>query len=128
MNVSVTVELPNLKDTISRYRFAYLMTTNANNAPHAVAVAVVHQGGELIVGSIGRRSRENALARPAVSLLWPPESVADYSLIVDGQAFVVEDSVHIKPTRAVLHRPAPSPEPSAPDACGADCVKLELRA
>jgi hypothetical protein len=126
--MSVTVDLPNLKNTISRYRFAYLMTTNANNAPHAVAVAAVLRGDELIVSSIGRRSRENALARPAVSLLWPPESMSEYSLIVDGQALVAEDSLRIKPTRAVLHRPAPSPEPSAPDACGADCVKLELSA
>jgi hypothetical protein len=79
------------------------------------------------VNGIGRRTRENALARPAVGVIWPPQSEADYSLIVDGQAVVTGDSLRITPTRAVLHRPAPAPEPTVPGVCGSDCMELDLR-
>lgn len=124
---SIPVETSNLADVIARYRYAYLMTTTANGAPHAVAVFAVLQDGALIVDRIGRRTRENALARPAVGLVWPPESADDYSLIVDGHAEVVGEQMRIVPTRAVLHRSAPSPRPPASGACGSDCVELEMR-
>ncbi|HMM74573.1 MAG TPA: pyridoxamine 5'-phosphate oxidase family protein [Gammaproteobacteria bacterium] len=124
--MSTPVESSSLGDAIARYRYAYLMTTNAQGAPHAVAVSAVLQDGALIVDGLGRRTRENALARPAVGLVWPPASPADYSLIVDGQAEVVGDRMRIVPTRAVLHRSAPSPRPKASGACGSDCVELGL--
>ena len=126
--MSIPVELSSLAEAIARYRFAYLMTTNAKGAPHAVAVSAVLEKGELVVNGIGRRTRENALARPAVGLVWPPQSLADYSLIVDGEAKIIGELLRITPTRAVLHRPAPSPQPKAPGACGSDCVELELGA
>ena len=113
-------------NVITRYRFAYLMTTSAKGTPHVAPVAAVLQGGDLVVNGIGRRTRENALARPAVGLIWPPQSEADYSLIVDGQAVVSGASLRITPTRAVLHRPAPSPEPNVSGVCGSDCVELDL--
>ena len=122
--MSTPIEARNLADAIARYRFAYLMTTNAGAAPHAVAVTPVLEQGELVVNRAGRRTRENASARPAVGLVWPPKSEADYSLIVDGHATVTGESVRITPTRAVLHRSAPSPDPDAPGACGSDCVEL----
>lgn len=124
--MSIPVESSNLASVIARYRFAYLMTTNANSAPHAVAVSVVLQGRELVVKGIGRRTRENALERPAVGLVWPPQSESDYSLIIDGQATIVGELLRITPVRAVLHRPAPSRQPDAPGACGSDCVELDL--
>ncbi len=124
--MSVPVELSSLADVITRYRFAYLMTTSAKGAPHAVAVSAVLHGGDLVVNGIGRRTRENALARPAVGLVWPPQSEADYSLIVDGQAAEVGESLRITPTRAVLHRPSPPSTPNASGACGSDCVELGL--
>lgn len=125
--MSIPVETSNLADVITRYRYAYLMTTTAHGAPHAVAVFAVLQDGDLIVDRVGRRTRENALARPAVGLVWPPESAEDYSLIVDGHAEVVGEQMRITPTRAVLHRSAPSPRPKASGACGSDCVELDLR-
>ncbi|CBE69589.1 conserved protein of unknown function [Candidatus Methylomirabilis oxygeniifera] len=124
--MSIAVELPSLAHVITRYRFAYLMTTSATGAPHAVAVAAVLQGGDLVVNGIGRRSRENALARPAVGLVWPPQSEADYSLIIDGQAAVTGESLRITPTRAVLHRSARSSEPVVSGACESDCVEIDL--
>lgn len=125
--MNVTGELPRLAHVITRYRFAYLMTTSTTGAPHAVAVAAVLQGGTLVVNGLGRRSRENARARPTVGLVWPPPSEADYSLIVDGQAAVTGDSLQITPTRAVLHRPARASEPNGSGACASDCVELDLR-
>ncbi|MFT3801020.1 MAG: pyridoxamine 5'-phosphate oxidase family protein [Burkholderiaceae bacterium] len=127
--MSIPVELSGLADAMAGYRFAYLMTTSGKGAPHAVAVSVVLDQGLLIVEGIGRRTRENALARPAVGLVWPPESASGYSLIVDGQASVVADQVRIAPTRAVLHRPvqpASSAQSGPPGACGSDCVEIPI--
>jgi hypothetical protein len=124
MSSPVTVQ--SLATVLTRYRFVYLVTTSATGAPHAAPVTAVLHGGDLVVNGLGRRTRQNALARPAVGLLWPPQSAADYSLIVDGQAVVTGDSLRITPTRAVLHRPAPSPEPHVSGVCGADCVELAL--
>ena len=107
--MSIPVELPDLAQAIARYRFAYLLTGSDQGAPHAVAVVPVLQGGMLIVNKVGRRTRENLLARPAVGLVWPPQSEAEYSLIVDGQAALDGESARITPARAVLHRPAPRP-------------------
>lgn len=123
--MSVPVELGGLAEVMGRYRFAYLLTSTVG-APHAVAVAPLFDEGEFVLHGVGRRSRENLLARPEVSLVWPPESEGGYSLIVDGQASARDDAVRIRPRRAVLHRPAPRPEPVAPGACGSDCVELEL--
>ena len=124
--MSIAVELPKLADTLARYRFAYLMTSSADGgAPHAVAVSARLQDGVLLVDGAGRRTRGNALQRPAVGLVWPPAVESDYSLIVDGQAAVDGERLRITPTRAVLHRPAPpSAQPAAPGRCGADCVEL----
>ncbi|HEX4987116.1 MAG TPA: hypothetical protein VFV71_13720 [Burkholderiales bacterium] len=124
--MSIPVELSGLASVIARYRFAYLMTTNARGAPHAVAVSAALENGELVVRGVGRRTRENALERPAVGLVWPPQSESDYSLIVDGRAVVAGDLLRIAPSRAVLHRPAPPRQPDVTGACGSDCVEIDL--
>jgi hypothetical protein len=124
MSMSIPVELPKLAEAMARYRFAYLLTASERGAPHALAVTPVLQGGELVVKETGRRTRDNAQQRPDVALVWPPQSEADYSLIVDGQAVVAGDGLRITPARAVLHRPAPSREPAAPGACDSDCVEI----
>lgn len=127
--MSIAVELPKLPDALSRYGFAYLLTSRAEGAPHAVAVTPRLDGGVLVIDGVGRRSRENLLARPVVGLVWPPQSASDYSLIVDGQAAMDGESLRIAPIRAVLHRPAPPHAgPAAPGACGSDCVELALPA
>jgi hypothetical protein len=82
--------------------------------------------GDALVAGVGKRSAANAAARPAVSLLYPVRADDDYSLIVDGSA-VVESRENgqrllITPAKAVLHRPAPAPDPTSE--CGADCVPL----
>src|SRR5699024_7368070 len=121
--MSIQVELSTLADTVERYRFAYLLTVG-EGPPHALAVTPTVEGAVLTVEGIGRRTRDNLLARPGVTLVWPPESVDEYSLIVDGQATATGESVQITPARAVLHRPAPRPGPAVEGTCGSDCVEL----
>lgn len=123
--MSTSVKLENLSDAIARYGFAYVITAGDQGPPHAVQSSVVLQDGKLLVSGIGNRTRNNAQARPTVGLLWPPQSAADYSLIVDGEAKVVGDSLRITPTRAVLHRPGDASAPQ-PGSCGADCIELKL--
>lgn len=123
--MSIPVELKSLADALGRYSLAYLMTSSESGPPHAVQVDVTLQDGELLIRQAGNRTRTNAQARPAVGLLWPPQSADEYSLIVDGQAMVEGESVRIMPTRAVMHRSAPSPAPQA-GGCGSDCVELGL--
>lgn len=122
--MSIPVELQSLESVLARYRFAYLMTNSDKGAPHVVQVTVMLRGSDLVVNGVGRRTRENALARPAVGLVWPPESEADYSLIVDGHAIGSGDELLITPTRAVLHRTSPRAAPAAPGTCESDCVEL----
>lgn len=125
--MSIPVELSGLAEVMARYRFAYLLTSSVNGAaPHAVAVVPTLEGGALVVSGLGRRTRENLLAQPAVGLVWPPLSEADYSLIVDGQAAMEGETLRVTPSRAVLHRPAPRPGPVATGACGSDCVELPV--
>ena len=126
--MSIPVELPDLAATLARYRYAYLMTASDAAAPHAVAVDAVLQDGELVVESVGKRTRQNAVARPTVGLVWPPLAEGDYSLIVDGHAAVAGAGLRIRPTRAVLHRPAPAAVQSTAggSACESDCVPLRI--
>ena len=105
--MSIEVELSALADTVARYRFAYLLTVGELGPPHAVAVTPRLDAGLLDIGGIGRRTRENVLARSDVTLVWPPPSAEAFSLIVDGQAAIHGEALRITPLRAVLHRPAP---------------------
>jgi len=125
MGMSIPVEIPKLADVMKRYRFAYLLTTPAHGAPHAVAVVPSLEDGVLVVDGVGRRTRENLLARPVVGLVWPPRDASDYSLIVDGHATLDGETLQISPTRAVLHRPASPAKPIEHEGCGSDCVELQ---
>ena len=116
--MSIPVELSDLAATVARYRYAYLMTSSDAAAPHAVAVDVVVRDGELVIESFGRRTRDNALARPMVGLVWPPQDEDGYSLIVDGHATFTEAGVSVEPGHAILHRPAE-------DGTGHDCLPLD---
>lgn len=124
--MSQPVEISNLASVINRYGFAYLLTASAHGAPHAVAVSPQWQDGALLIDGVGRRTRENAARQNAVGLVWPPRSEAEYSLIVDGTATATESGLRVAPTRAVLHRSAPSPTPKAGGGCQSDCVELGL--
>jgi hypothetical protein len=134
--MSISVALDALRDEIGRAgAVTYLLTVNDNGRPHAVAVAVEWDGDELAM-RVGRRSAATAAPRPEVSLLWPPAQPGGYSLIVDGEAHGADgegSTMLVRPTTAVLHRPAAPPGPSAAGAegaekgCGSDCVPVLRR-
>jgi hypothetical protein len=124
--VSIPVPLESLRAALNeRGEGAYLLTVADDVRPHAVHVPV-HWQGDLLVAEVGHRSAANVRARSSVSLLYPIREDGDYSLIVDGTAVVASQEgghrVLITPTKAVLHRPATTPDPVSP--CGADCVPL----
>ncbi|MEW6271198.1 MAG: hypothetical protein AB1689_18100 [Thermodesulfobacteriota bacterium] len=83
--------------------------------------------GDVLAVEVGARSAANAAARPAaVSLLYPARTADDYSLIIDGSAapaaLARRHALRITPTRAVLHRPAATPDPTS--TCADDCIPL----
>jgi hypothetical protein len=125
--MSIPVPLERLRAAVAeRGRNAYVLTVSDDGRPHAVHGPVCWEG-EVLAAEVGRRSAANATARPSVSLLFPVRADGEYSLIVDGTAAVVSGDngqrLLVTPTRAVLHRPAPAPDPTT-SSCGADCVPL----
>jgi hypothetical protein len=43
-----------------------------------------------------------------ITLCYPPLELTGFSLVIDGAATVDGDTITVRPTAAVLHRPAPS--------------------
>lgn len=104
------VDFQRLGDVLGDFRFAYLITVGDDYRIHTVTVEPELRERVLHVGLIGDRTRTNVETHGAVTLLWPPSDPDDYSLIVDGQAVVVDMDgaavLHVVPTRALLHRNA----------------------
>ncbi len=133
--MSIPVELEALADAISaRTMGPYLLTSDDDGRPHATAIALRWDDVDLL-GPCGRSSGRNGTARPAVSLLWPPNSPDDYSLIVDadmaletsGSGDDVTRLARLTPTHAILHRPAAHIEGRVADPntdCAHDCQKV----
>jgi hypothetical protein len=111
--MSIGVELDELRAQIDAFATdAYLLTVREDGRAHSVAVPVRWEGDDLVVPA-GNTTAANAQARPLVALLWPPPERGGYSLIVDATvvataAVETGHEVTVRPTRAVLHRPAPS--------------------
>ena len=122
------VTLQQLAETLTRYRFAYLLTIGDDARAHVVAVTTTLANNTLLVTDLGRRTRANLAARPSVTLVWPPADPTDYSLIVDGVGSMRDDELAVAPTRAVLHRPAPPQTTTTSDSCESDCVELPVAA
>jgi hypothetical protein len=110
--VSVQVSIPELFEQVERWGWCYLLTVSDDGRPHLLALrpTVVEDGAErrlrLVTG--GGSACRNARTRPAVTLVFPPGEHSDgFSLVVDGEATVVDVTVDVRPSDAVLHRPAP---------------------
>jgi hypothetical protein len=119
---------PDLESVVrERGGHAYVVTVSEQGGPHAVYVPVRWERGAL-VAEVGATTAANATARPRMSVLYAVRADGDYSLIVDGTAVVEPGEgtprVRLTPTKVVLHRPGPSPDPAS--SCGADCVPLAL--
>ena len=109
--MSIAVGLDELRAKIDEFTTdAYLLTVSDDGRAHSVAVPVRWDGDELVIDA-GGTTRRNATARTLVALLWPPPERGGFSLIVDADVVRVDDDTEVvvlAPTRAVLHRPAPS--------------------
>jgi hypothetical protein len=117
--VSIKVELSEVREVAAgQAPFAYLLTVSADGSAHAVAIDPAIGDGAITLEAGGTSCR-NATANEKVSLLWPPATFEDYSLIVDGIATVSGSSISIAPSRAVRHRPAPGG--------GNDCAPVALK-
>jgi len=122
--MSVPVDLDRLAQTLTEYRFAYLLSTGDDLRPHAVTATPRIRDDQLYITSPGRRTSANVDARPTIALIWPPAQENGYSLIVDGEAAVHADVLTVTPTRAVLHRPAAPDSAPVAGSCESDCVEL----
>ncbi|ANS77692.1 pyridoxamine 5'-phosphate oxidase-related, FMN-binding [Serinicoccus hydrothermalis] len=121
--MSIVVDLEELGEALGRHPTAYLLLSGEDR-PHVGEVEVTMRADVLVVDRPGRTALRTVPARPQVTLLLPPAQVDGYTLIVDGEAALVGDELHVEPSHAVLHRrPRPDSPPSATD-CGNDCQPL----
>ncbi len=133
--MSVQVPVEELAAVLDRRsNLAYLLTVGDDGRTHCVASRVEWLGDELVVPA-GKTSVRNAETRRHVVLLSPPAAGLPspgpeedgYSLIVDAdvtaadvQERTAERSVRVRPTHAVLHRPAVAPDGGRSN----DCVRV----
>jgi hypothetical protein len=107
--MSIPVEVADLPRAVLDFGAAYLLTASADGRVKAVSVVPVLADGRFHLVAPGRGSCANATAHPSVTLLWPPLTAGAMSLLVDGEAVVDGDDVHVSPTSAVLHKAATPP-------------------
>lgn len=117
--MSKVVELTALADEVARWGPGFLLSVSDGERPHLLALEpqVIEDGdGVMLRFAVGGgRVLRNASARPAVTVLFPPQPDGDgFSLVVDGMASVDGETVDVRATSAVLHRPAPPLESVAP--------------
>jgi hypothetical protein len=110
--MSIEVPIDQLFADVGRWGFCYLLTVSEGERTHLLALRPTVRGdGDARVlrfDAGGGRACRNASDRPNVSLVFPPAEHSDgYSLVVDGDAAVDDVFVDVRPTWAVLHRPAP---------------------
>ncbi|MFC6286094.1 pyridoxamine 5'-phosphate oxidase family protein [Nocardioides sp. GCM10027113] len=124
--MSIPVPIDRLAETLQDFGPGYLLTAGADGRVKVVTVEPTPVDGALACGA-SRGSAANATANPAATLLFPPPEPRGFSLIVDGDASVASgDEVSVRPTKAVLHRPASHADgPVAGDGCGHDCKPVE---
>lgn len=127
--MSISVALDELRAAIADTdRAPYLLTVSDDGRAHTVAVAPWWDDDELVI-RVGRHTVANAQARALVSLLWAPKERVGYSLIVDADVTGTASdddgthSIRLRPTRAVLHRPAPGLADGEYDP---DCVTVPI--
>lgn len=95
-------------DEVDQWGFGYLLTVTDDQHSHLLALRPQVVGDVLRFDAGGGRACRNASARPQVSVVFPPaEHSNGFSLVVDGEASVDGDVIDVRPTSAVLHRPAP---------------------
>lgn len=109
----------------------YLVTVADDGHPHVAPVKPALSDGAVVVAGVGTHTRGNVATGSVVTVLWPPVDAGGYTVIVDGSGALSGDTLTVRPTRAVMHRPNPGPhsahdEPSA-GGCVSDCIELTLQ-
>lgn len=108
------MSLDQLPAVMAQRSFAYVVSVSDEGQAHVLAVQVAADGDDLVM-DVGRRTSSNVASRVEVMLVFPPadssESVTvdhpTYSLVVDGIGRVADGRLRVRPTSAVMHRPAP---------------------
>jgi len=128
--MTVPVELARLNEAINEQgTTGYLLTVGPDGRAHSVATEL-RWDAEVLVAYPGNSTLANAAARPLVALLWPPAAQGGYSLIVDADVVETAGSgsgdnrLVLRPTKAVLHRPAAGEPGEVRDGCVSDCVPV----
>ena len=102
--MSIAVPLDELADRLSEYPWGYLVTVRDDGRAQTLAVPT-RFGDGVFVAEVGRGTMANLAARSNVTMVFPGATGHAYSLIVDGDARLVDGGTEITPTWAVLHRP-----------------------
>ena len=129
--MSIPVDVADLARALEDFGAGYLLTTR-EGAVKVVTVEPVVTDGELRVADPGRGTRANLEGNDRATLVFPPREPRGFTLLVDGAAHAEGDDVRVRPTGAVLHRPAAHQDgPPAPasagvqtDGCGNDCAPV----
>lgn len=126
--MSIPVELDVLEAKTGEYGWAYLLTVGDDMRSKIVACQPEWHDGVMCFAAGGGSAR-NSTSHPAVAVTFPPFEPEGYTLIVDGDASVQETGdapwVHVAPTGAVLHRPAPAGFTNNATGCSHDCLPVD---
>jgi len=123
--MSIPVDLADLARALEDFGPGYLLTVSAAGTVKVVTVEPTVADGVLLVEGPGQGTLGNLAGNGSVTLVFPPQEPKGFTLLVDGTAEVAGDDVRVRPSGAVLHRPASHADgPPAPDGCGHDCVPL----
>jgi hypothetical protein len=103
--MSIEVPIAELRAKLADYPWAFLVTVSAEGRSHSLAVATAFDDDGALRLHVGRTSMTNVGERPEVTLLFPPASGTEYSVVVDGVASPADGDLRVVPTTAVMHRP-----------------------
>jgi hypothetical protein len=102
--MSIPVSVDELDEQLKRFgAIGYLVTVGDSGRPHVVSVRITANGSGLW-GVVGNRSAANAAVRADVVLMFGPHE--GFTLLVDGRASVMDNTIDVVPVSAVLHRQA----------------------
>jgi len=125
--MSIPVDVADLASVMTSFGSGYLLTVTPQGSVKVVTVDPVAEGDTLVVRGPGRGTLANLAANPQVTLTFPPALAHGFTLLVDGTGAADGDDVVVRPTGAVLHRPAahgdgpPPPVTTPATGCGNDC-------
>lgn len=131
--MSIPVDVTDLAETLEAFGAGYLLTVSGEGRVKAVTVEPTVTGAEVVVPAPGRGTLANLSGNDRVTVLLPPTEPKGYTLLVDGVASTDGEDVRVRPSSAVLHRPAahadgPPPPLDVPQGgsdCGHDCRPVD---